>query len=126
MKTPQVAAIPGTTPLGIKPQPAKHYDTATPAEMKQVKAIAEAAVAVYERLGIKVRVSHVMAQLLLCHENVAPLDLQRMLDNATSTAGGGQYMHDVTGIERHLVVDGTKVTLTDCFWPRYAKPSRDR
>ncbi len=54
--------------------------------------------------------------LMACHNNGCPLDLKRML-----AADDFNFWHDVNGIARHLDHDSGE--LTDCFLPRFSKPS---
>ena len=87
-------------------------------DMKLIHAIADRAVAYYERIDVKVKPQFIQHQLLLVHEEVAQLRLQALLD-----ADDFNFMHDISGIRRHLVI-GKPCRFADGFFPRYAVPSR--
>ena len=56
--------------------------------------------------------------LTACHANGCPLDLDGLL-----TAEKGDFIHDVTGIVRHI--DRRTGLLGNCFLPRYAAVQHD-
>lgn len=58
----------------------------------------------------------VSMDLTACHVNGNPLDLDGLL-----VANESDFIHDVTGIMRHINRKTGK--LTDCFEPRYARKS---
>jgi hypothetical protein len=60
----------------------------------------------------------VLMDLEACHENIVPLDLDRMLDPSTRDQ---DVVHDVAGISRHI--NREALTLEDHFLPRLAKRS---
>ena len=54
-----------------------------------------------------------MMDLTACHRNGCPLKLGEL-----ASAEGGDFIHDVAGISRHI--DRDTGELGDCFLPRYA------
>lgn len=81
-------------------------------------AIGRRAEVIWRRVtSLSIKPGRLGSQLLLCHMDACPLDLERLL-----TADDHQISHDVFGIHNHLAVgaDG-KAYLKDCFRPRFAK-----
>lgn len=59
------------------------------------------------------KLHELVMDLTAVHANGCPLRLDELLE-----APDGDFMHDVTGIRRHIDRDTGK--LTDCFLPRYS------
>jgi hypothetical protein len=87
----------------------------TPSETRLIRAIAERAVAFYERIDVKAKPEFISMELMLVHDEIVPLRLQEMLDGSDF-----DFMHDVAGIHRHLKI-GKPSKLVDCFLPRFAR-----
>ncbi len=88
---------------------------ATKAEFKLAAKIAGRAVTIGKTHDFKVDYQSTSMDIIACHANGCPLDLQRLLD-----APDPDFCHDVFGIARHI--DRTTGVLGDCFLPRTAKP----
>jgi hypothetical protein len=85
--------------------------TATGTEFDTMTVIARRTLNLLPELTIPIH--EILMDLEACHCNGCPLDLDRMAD-----AAGGDLLHDVLGIHRHL--DHTTGHLGDCFTPRFA------
>jgi hypothetical protein len=79
-----------------------------------IRRIAERAVAMYERYGIKIRLEFITMELRFVHEEIVPLRLSALL-----MADDADFAHDIGGIHQHLVI-GRESRLTDYFVPRFA------
>ena len=98
--------------------------TATRKDLDAIRAIADRAVALYERLGMmddkeaRFARSAIAVEILTVHEEVVPLRLDEFL-----AADDSNFAHDVGGIHRHLDhgTQTTKPRMKDCFLPRFAK-----
>ena len=77
--------------------------------------IAKRAVALYKEIGQKVDIVSVEMDIKATHLNGCELRLKEFLE-----AKGFDFMHDITGINRHLNRDTGK--LQNHFLPRFAKP----
>ena len=98
--------------------------TTTLAEFKAIHAIADRAVALYQRLGylddksVRFARAGIAHEILIVHRDVVPLRLDEFL-----AADDSNFAHDIGGIHRHLD-HGTKngsARLKDCFLPRFAR-----
>lgn len=79
--------------------------------------IAKRAAAVCKKNNIKFDLLSSEMDLMACHANGCPLELERMLE-----ADDVNLMHDVLGIRRHISRKTGK--LKHCFLPRFARPRR--
>lgn len=88
---------------------------ANPKDARLIAKIAERAITRYKAHGIDAEKIDVVMDIEACHLNGCRLRLAELL--ATDDFN---FMHDITGINRHL--DRTTGELTNCFLPRFAAP----
>lgn len=88
--------------------------TITKADSALATKIVERADAIAVRMG-REPIPQLIMDIVACHANGTPLDLQRLLD-----APEFDFVHDVWGIHKHI--DRTTGELGDCFLPRTASP----
>jgi hypothetical protein len=68
-----------------------------PRDIRIIRQIADRAVRLYERVGVKVKPEFIMFELRFVHEEIMPLRLQEFLD-----ADDSNFAHDIGGIHRHV------------------------
>ena len=83
------------------------------AEMKLVGQIADRAVMLYAKHGVRVERLDTLMDVMAVHQKVQPLRLADLL-----AADEFNFIHDITGINRHLDRDAYKL---DGFSPRFSK-----
>ncbi len=92
----------------------KHpMDGTRDAEMKLIAQIAARAVALYAKHNVRVEHLDTLLDVMTVHQKVQPLRLADLL-----AADDVNFIHDITGINRHL--DRETYKLTDCFSPRFS------
>jgi hypothetical protein len=91
----------------------KHQEART-AELELVGKIADRAVAVYDSHNIRVDRLDTLLDVLSVHQKIQPLRLADLL-----AADDLNFIHDITGINRHLDRDNYK--LNDGFSPRFSQ-----
>lgn len=85
---------------------------ATREESRIIGLIADRAMDLYKEAKVKRKKTDIMMDIEATHCNGCPLKLDKLL-----AADNFNFMHDVTGIHRHL--DRETGKLTDCFLPRF-------
>ena len=83
-------------------------------EWKFAAKIAGRAVAYGDRHQLPLDYCQIEMDIISCHVNGCPLDLERLL-----AAEESEFVHDVLGIRRHI--DRKTGELGDCFLPRFAE-----
>jgi hypothetical protein len=86
------------------------------AELETIGRIADRAVALYAQHDIRVERLDTLLDVMAVHKRVQPLRLDDLL-----AADDFNFIHDITGINRHL--DRENYALTDGFSPRFSKRS---
>jgi hypothetical protein len=84
-------------------------------DLNTISKIAERAVALYAKVGLRADLVVMADNVLVVHKEVVPLRLQEML-----VADDGNFAHDIGGIARHLERTPSGARLNDCFLPRFA------
>lgn len=83
-------------------------------DMETIGKIADRAVALYAKHGVQVDRCDTLLDIMAVHQKVQPLRLADLLD-----ADDFNFLHDVTGINRHL--DRENYRLNDFFSPRFSQ-----
>lgn len=93
----------------------KHpMDGARDAELKTIGQIADRAVMLYAKHGVRVERLDTLLDVMAVHQRVQPLRLGDLL-----AADDFNFIHDITGINRHL--DRDNYQLNDGFTPRFSE-----
>jgi hypothetical protein len=79
-----------------------------------IRQIADRAVRLYERYGVKVKPEFIVFELRFVHEEIVKLRLQDFLD-----ADDFNFAHDIGGIHGHIDIRNNQ--FTECFLPRFAE-----
>jgi hypothetical protein len=91
-------------------------------EMQTIRAIADRAVGLYrqydsiEERDVNFVRTATVHEVTIVHREIVPLRLSALL-----AADKVDFVHDILGIHRHL--DSSEQMLTECFHPRFAKPT---
>lgn len=92
----------------------KHpLDKARTADMRLIGQIADRAVMLYAKHGVRVDRLDTLLDVMAVHTKVQPLRLDDLLG-----ADDFNFIHDITGINRHL--DRENYRLNDAFSPRFS------
>ena len=75
--------------------------------------VANRAIAIAKKAGVKLSKIDIMMDIDACHNNGCPLKFQELLE-----ADDFNFSHDVIGIRNHI--DRRTGQLGDCFVPRYS------
>ena len=86
----------------------------TKEECPEIHLIARRAIQLYAKHDVKLNFMDIEMDITACHANGCALDLPKL-----RTFPDFDFMHDVSGIYRHL--DRNTGKLLDCFVPRSAK-----
>jgi hypothetical protein len=89
------------------------FTVAREAEMKLIGQIADRAVQVYAKHGVRVERLDTLMDVMAVHQKVQPLRLLDLVE-----ADELNFIHDITGINRHL--DRDNYRLNDGFSPRFS------
>lgn len=93
----------------------KHpLDVARTDEMKVLGEIADRAVFLYAKHGVRIDRVDTLLDVMAVHHKIQPLRLADLL-----AADDFNFIHDITGINRHLDRDNYK--LNDGFSPRFSE-----
>lgn len=93
----------------------KHpLDEARTAEMRIIGDIADRAVFLYAKHDVRIERVDTLLDVMAVHHKIQPLRLADLL-----AADDLNFMHDITGINRHLDRDNYK--LSDGFSPRFSE-----
>lgn len=99
--------------MKMKRQPQKP-DPQRDADLRVIKEIAQRAVSIYDEQNVSVDHIHIMMDLMACHFSCQKLRLDDLL-----AADAFDFIHDITGINRHL--DRENYQLMNGFSPRFSK-----
>lgn len=89
------------------------FKLASREEVELVSQIAQRAVSLAVKHGVKYKPMEANMDITACHANGCPLRLSELL-----TADEFNFSHDIFGIRRHI--NRTTGQLEDCFLPRFA------
>lgn len=93
----------------------KHpLDQVRQAEIDTIHQIAKRAVAVYAKHNVRVEHVDTLLDVMAVHQKIQPLRLDDLLN-----ADDLNFIHDITGINRHL--DRDNYRLLDGFSPRFSQ-----